>query len=149
MWSTLIALLSLSASALIAFYLSHRVLHTRPKWIDETMEDFFKPDEEGKNIVDLIGEKFGRSFRMSLLAQKSGDVRHAKMIESRVMSAAVDHVPELKMGLKILKQFGLEDLANSEDLPYLLQLAKKYGIFGNLGLGPQKEKSSSDYGWNP
>lgn len=110
----------------------------RPEWIDETvteyMETFLKPDEQGNSLIDGIVEKlaqrFGQGFRMSLMAQKSGEVRHHKAIEERVFKAVVDKSPEMKIGMKVLDELGLSDLATPENLPALLQIANKYGVFG-------------------
>jgi len=89
-----------------------------------------EPDEEGKNIVDYLAERFGKGFRMSLLAQKSGDARHEKMIENRVFEAALEKSPELKIGMKVMEEFGLGDLMTPENMPALLKIANKYGLFG-------------------
>jgi len=128
-----IALLSV-ISALTALFLAFRIYRKAPPWIDEKIEGltstFLEPDEEGKNIVDHLAERFGKGFRMSLLAQKSGDARHEKMIESRVFEAALEKSPELKIGMKVMEEFGLGDLMTPENMPALLKIANKYGLFG-------------------
>jgi len=130
-----IALLSV-ISALTALFLAFRIYHKAPPWIDEKIEGltstFLEPDEEGKNIVDHLADRFGRGFRMSLLAQKSGDARHEKMIEGRVFEAALEKSPELKIGMKVMEEFGLGDLMTPENMPALLKLANKYGLFGMM-----------------
>ena len=135
MINAVITVLSL-LSAFGALFLAFKIYRSAPPWIDEKIENllgtFLEPNEEGKNLVDLLGERFGRSFRMSMLAQKSGEVRHNKAIEKRVFQAVVDKSPEMKIGLKVLDEFGLGDLATPENLPALLQIANKYGLFGML-----------------
>jgi len=132
-FNELIAFLSLF-SAFFALLLAFRIYRKAPPWIDEKIEGltatFLQPDEEGKNIVDYLAERFGKGFRMSLLAQKSGEVRHEAAIEKRVFEAALDKSPELKIGMKVLDELGLGDLATPENLPALLQIANKYGLFG-------------------
>jgi len=139
--STIIAVSSL-VSALVLGLSALRIARSfqrhRPAWIDETveeyMETFLKPNPDGDSlidgIVDKVSERFGKGFRMSLMAQKSGEVRHANMIEKRVFEAALDKSPELKIGMKVLDELGLGDLATPENLPALLQIANKYGLFG-------------------
>lgn len=100
-----------------------------------------KPDEEGNSFIDLLAARFGKGFRMSLLAQKSGEVRHQKMIENRVFEAIKDHNPEIKLALTALDKFGLGDLATPENMPALIQVANKYGLFGVLGNTPGKSRS--------
>jgi len=118
---------------LTALFLAVRIYRKAPPWIDEKIEGvmstFLEPDEDGKNIVDHLGDRFGRGFRMSLMAQKSGEVRHNKAIEERVFNAVVEKSPEMKLGMKVLDELGLGDLATPENLPALLQIAEKYGVF--------------------
>jgi hypothetical protein len=135
-FNEVIALLSVF-SAFFALLLAFRIYRKAPPWIDEKIEGlmstFLEPDEEGKNIVDHLASRFGQGFRMSLLAQKSGEVRHEQAIEKRVFEAAVEKSPELKIGLKVLEEFGLGDLATPENLPALLKIANKYGLFSMIG----------------
>ena len=137
----ILALLSL-VSALVmgglALNIARGFQKRRPVWIDDTieeyMETFLKPSEAGisllDGVVDKVADRFGKGFRMSLMAQKSGEVRHEKAIEKRVFEAAMEKSPELKIGLKVLDEFGLGDLATPENLPALLKIANKYGLFG-------------------
>ena len=130
---------------------AHKMFNSQPKWlnslientsetaldkindfIDGKIEQFLLPDESGNNFVDLLAQRFGKGFRMSLMAQKSGEARHHKMIENRVFDALKQNSPELNLGLKALEQFGLGDLATPENLPALLQVAQKYGLFGSF-----------------
>jgi len=135
-FNELIAFLSLF-SAFFALLLAFRIYRKAPPWIDEKIEGligtFLEPDEEGKNLVDHLGARFGQGFRMSLLAQKSGQVRHEKGIEKRVFQAVMDKSPEMKIGMKILEELGLDDLATPENMPALLSVAKKYGVFDMFG----------------
>jgi len=142
MFNELIALVSV-ISAISALLLALRIYRKAPPWIDDKIEGltatFLEPDNEGKTMVDYIADRFGQGFRMSLLAQKSGEVRHEKMIEKRVFTAAVDKIPELKIGMKVLDELGLGDLATPENMPALLQIANKYGLFNVLkGNSPGK-----------
>jgi len=81
-------------------------------------------------MVDLIGERLGASIKGGLMGHASGEARHERAIEKRVFQAVVDKSPEMKIGLKVLDEFGLGDLATPENLPALLQIANKYGLFG-------------------
>lgn len=133
MLNNVIAFLSVF-SAFFALLLAFRIYRKAPPWIDEKIEGltstFLEPDAEGKNIVDYLAERFGKGFRMSLLAQQSGNVRHEKMIEKRVFDAALEKSPELKIGMKVMEEFGLGDLMTPENMPALLKIANKYGLFG-------------------
>ena len=132
-------------TAIGALTLAFRFYHNAPPWIDAKIENllgtFLEPDEEGKNLVDHLADRFGRGFRMSLLAQKSGEVRHEKMLEKRVFEAVKSNSPELQLGLKALEQFGLGDLATPENLPALLALANKYNLFGMMKGNPGSQGS--------
>ena len=140
MFNDLIALLSVF-SAVCALLLAFRIYRKAPPWIDEKIEGlmgtFLEPDKEGislmDRIVDKLADRFGKGFRMSLLAQKSGQVRHEKGIEKRVFQAVMDKSPEMKIGMKVLEELGLDDLATPENMPALLSIAKKYGVFDMLG----------------
>ena len=111
-----------------------RFFHNEPAWLEARIEGllgtFFEPDKDGQNMVDLIGERLGRSIKGGLMGHRSGEVRHERAIEKRVFQAVVDKSPEMKIGLKVLDEFGLGDLATPENLPALLQIANKYGLFG-------------------
>lgn len=96
------------------------------------MSTFFEPDAEGHNLVDTIGERLGASIKGGLMGHRSAEVRHEKMLEKRVFSAALEKIPELKIGMQALDSFGLGDLATAENLPALLQLANKYGLLGMM-----------------
>lgn len=144
MFSEVIAVVSLISALILglsALRIAKSFQSRRPAWIDETveeyMETFLAPNKEGVSVLDgvveKIAERFGRGFRMSLMAQKSGEVRHTKAIENRVFEAVVDKSPEMKMAMKVLEQLGLDDLATPENMPALLQIANKYGLFGMLG----------------
>jgi len=111
-----------------------KFFHNEPSWIEPRIEGllgtFLEPNPEGKNMVDLIGERLGASIKGGLMGHRSGEVRHEKAIENRVFQAVVEKSPEMKIGLKVLDEFGLGDLATPENLPALLQIANKYGLFG-------------------
>ena len=145
MLNTVIAVTSL-ITTIGALCLAFRLYRNAPPWIDEKIENtlgiFLEPDKEGRNLVDQLADRFGKGFRMSLLAQKSGEARHEKMLEGRVFKAVMDKSPELKIGMEALKQFGLGDLATPENLPALLSLANKYGLFGMLKGNPSGGGSS-------
>lgn len=119
----------------VAIYAIWSIRH-RPVWIDELIEEggdlLFKPDESGKSLIDHLAARFFQSAKMSLLAGRSGEVRHQKMIESRVFDALKDKSPELKLALSALDQFGLGDLATPENLPALITVANKYGLFNQF-----------------
>ena len=148
MLSVIIALTSLF-STFLALSLAFRVYRKAPPWIDEKIEGFLstflQPDEEGKNLVDHLADRFGRGFRMSLLSQKSGEVRHEKMLEKRVFDAAMEKSPEMKIGMQVLDKLGLGDLATPENIPALFKLADKYGLLGMLkGNSPGSESSHGE-----
>lgn len=148
MFNQVIAILSL-VSAFAALFIAFRIYRKAPPWIDDKIEGvlatFLEPDAEGKNVVDHIADRFGKGFRMSLLAQKSGEARHQKAIENRVFEAVMEKSPEMKIGMKVLDELGLGDLATPENLPALLEIANKYGLFGLVN----QKKNSPNFGWNP
>lgn len=149
--TVLLAVLNVGV-ALYVLINARRLFKKEPEWLNEFVEDkkvsviegandfidqkiasFMAVDPEtGVNFVDALAARFGKGFRMSLLAQKSGEARHTQMIENRVFDAMKDQSPELKLGLQALDKFGLGDLATPENLPALLQIAQKYGLFGNF-----------------
>lgn len=143
MFSEVLAVVSLLSALILglsALRIAKSFQSRRPVWIDETIEEyletFLTPNKEGVSVLDGIVEKvaarFGQGFRMSLMAQKSGEVRHNKAIENRVFEAVIDKSPEMKIAMKALEQLGLDDLATPENMPALIQIANKYGIFGML-----------------
>jgi hypothetical protein len=133
--NTAIAVISL-ITTMVVLSMAWRFFHNEPPWLEERIEGllgtFFEPDENGKNMVDAIGARLGASIKGGLMGHASGEARHEKMLEKRVFSAVVEKSPELQIGIKALEQFGLEDLATPENLPALLSLANKYGLFGML-----------------
>ena len=152
MYSVILPLISMGVTLCVAFF-ALRTFQKRPAWIEDTVDElmsgFLQVDEQGKNLVDHLAERFGKGFRMSLLAQKSGEARHEKMLENRIIGAMMDKSPELKIAMAGLKQFGLEDIATPENMPALLKLAHKYGLFG-MSQGIQANPSSNNKGrWNP
>jgi len=135
MIGTIVAVVSLILAASALFF-ARRVYYQSPPWIDEKIEGltatFLEPDEEGKNIVDHLAERFGKGFRMSLIGAKGHETQHEKMIENRVFDAAMEKSPELKIGMKVMEEFGLGDLMTPENMPALLKIANKYGLFGMM-----------------
>jgi len=111
-----------------------RFFHNEPPWLEARIEGllgtFFEPDKDGQNMVDMIGNRLGASIKGGLMGHKSGEVRHERAMEKRVFQAVVDKSPEMKIGLQVLDELGLGDLATPENLPTLLQIANKYGLFG-------------------
>jgi len=127
----------------IALYVLKRasaMFKSEPEWLNDFVEDkkislmesFVNEDENGNSFMDAVAQRFGQSLRMSLMAQKSGEVRKTKAIEGRVFEAVKENSPELKIGLKALEHFGLGDLATPENLPALMQVAQKWGLFGSF-----------------
>jgi len=124
-----------------------KFFHNEPVWLEERIEGllstFFEPDENGKNMVDQIGARLGASIKGSFMGQRSGEVRHEKMLETRVFDAAVENIPELKIGMAALEKLGLGDIATAENAPALLGLAQKWGLLGFLG---KKNNPGQGYG---
>ena len=120
-------------TTVLMLYIAFKVYRKAPPWVDEKIEGFvatfLEPDEQGKNVVDQLAERFGKGFRMSLLAQKSGEVRHQKGIEKRVFQAIKENVPEVRLGIKAAESFGLGDLVEEpEDAMALMSVLKRFGI---------------------
>ena len=132
----------------IVLFMAWNFFHNEPPWLEERIESlvgtFLEPDESGKNMVDLIGVRLGASIKGGLMGHASGEARHEKAIEKRVFQAVIDKSPEMKIGLKALEEFGLGDLATPENLPALIQIANKYGLFGMLKGNPNR--SGEAYG---
>ena len=139
MLNTLLTLVSLISTGIVLF-LAWRFFHNEPPWLATRLESllgtFLEPGEDGKNMVDLIGERLGASIKGGLMGHASGEARHQKALEGRVFQAVMDKSPELKIGVAALEQFGLGDLATPENLPALMQIAQKYGLFGMLKGNP-------------
>ena len=139
MLNTVLTLISFGMTLSVLF-LAWRFFHNEPPWLADRIEGllgtFLEPDEQGKNMVDLIGERLGKSIKGGLMGHASGEARHEKMLEGRVFQAVMDKSPELKIGMQVLDQFGLGDLATPENLPALMQIAQKYGLFGLLKGNP-------------
>lgn len=138
--TVLLAVLNVGVAAYVLIN-ARRMFTRKPVWLDDLFEDadgwvsekikvMLTPDpESGMNFVDALADRFGKGFRMSLLAQKSGVARHEKMIEGRVFDALKENSPELQLGITALDKLGLGDLATPENMPALLKVAQKYGIF--------------------
>ena len=129
-------------------FIAFRLFRKAPPWLDEKIEStfavFLEPDDQGRNMVDALGERLGRSIKGGLMGHASGEARHEKMLEKRVIGALMDNSPEMKIGMQVLDKFGLGDIATPENLPALLNLANKYGLFGLLKGNP--DRSSEAYG---
>lgn len=150
----IVAVMGLIITAVIGGYAlltARKIYRQAPLWVDGLIEDLpekvdgvidrqleraMAPDpQSGMNLIDMLAARFGKGFRMSLLAKKSGDARHENMIENRVFEAAKEQIPELQIGIAALEQFGLGDLATPENLPALYKIAKKYGLLGGDSTG--------------
>jgi len=122
------------ATTIIMLILAGRLYYRSPKWIDQKIEDtlaiFLKPDKEGHSMLDGIGERIGVSIKMGFMGQKSGVVRHNKMIEGRVFDAIKENVPEIKIGLKIAEKVGLGDLMEdpADAMAVMGILKNRFGI---------------------
>jgi len=149
-FNEVIALLSVF-SAFFALLLAFRIYRKAPPWIDEKIEGvmgiFLEPDKEGKNLVDRLADRFGTGFRMSLLAQKSGEARHGKAIQKRVFDAIKEKIPEVRLGIKAAEQFGLGDLVEDpEDAMALMGVLKRFGIDPMAFLKGNSPGSESGHG---
>ena len=129
MLNTLLTVVSLVLTAAVLFLAFKNFINQK---IEDLLSTFFKPDEDGKNMIDMVGVRLGASIKGGLMGHASGEARHQKALEGRVFQAVMDKSPELKIGMAALEQFGLGDLATPENLPALMQLAQKYGLFGML-----------------
>ena len=133
----------------IVLFMAWNFFHNEPPWLEERIEGllgtFLEPDENGKNMVDLIGVRLGASIKGGLMGHASGEARHEKAIEKRVFQAVVDKSPEMKIGLKVLEDLGLGDLATPENLPALLQIASKYGLL-DRSKGNASQRAGQAYG---
>jgi hypothetical protein len=143
--NTAIAVISL-ITTVVVLSMAWRFFHNEPPWlearIDGLLGTFFEPGPEGTNLIDMIGERLGASIKGGLMGHKSGEARHEKMLEKRVFGAVLEKSPELQIGMKALESFGLGDLATPENLPALLSLANKYGLFNLLkGNSPGESRS--------
>lgn len=141
--TVLLAVLNVGVAAYVLIN-ARRMFTSKPVWVNELFEDadnwledkikvMLTPDpESGMNFVDALAARFGKGFRMSLLAQKSGEARHEKMIEGRVFEAVKANSPEIQLGVTALDKLGLGDLVTAENMPALLKVAQKYGVFDNF-----------------
>jgi len=129
-----------------------RFFHNEPPWLENRIEGllgtFFEPDENGQNMVDMIGVRLGASIKGGLMGHRSGEVRHEKALEKRVLQAVMDKSPEMKIGMQVLEEVGLGDLATPENMPALMTLAKKYGVFDMIpGLLKGNSPGESGHGY--
>ena len=143
MLNTVLACISL-VTTLIVLSMAWRFFHNEPPWLEGRIENtlgiFLEPGEDGKTGLDMIGEKLGRSIKGGLMGHASGEARHEKMLETRVIGALMDKSPEMKIGMQVLEKFGLGDIATPENIPALLSLANKYGLFGMLKGNPSQSE---------
>lgn len=159
MINTIIAIVTLLITVVIsvqALRIARGFQKNAPEWMDGFIEDkasgmleavMAPHPETGQNFIDVLAHRFGTGFRMSLMAQKSGDVRHVKGVKQKVFDAAIDNVPELKAAKMLAEKVGLGDLVNAEDAPILLEMAQKYGLLdgakGMLGANPRGNNGQS------
>ena len=133
----------------IVLFMAWNFFHNEPPWLEERIEGllstFLEPDDKGQNMVDVIGQRLGASIKGGLMGHASGEARHEKMLETRVIGAMMEKSPELKIGMQVLDQLGLGDIATPENLPALINLANKYGLFGMLK-GKNPSSGGEGYG---
>ena len=106
--------------------------------------------EESPSNLDVLVSRFASAMVGNInrveAGMKSGEVRHLRAIDSRVLEAVKTNNPDIRVATRILEELGLGDLTeNQEDLKYVLE---KYG--GMLGMGNngnpmQRSQSRSQY----
>lgn len=105
--------------------------------------------EESPCNLDVLASRFASAMVGNLnrveAGMKSGEVRHLRAIDNRVLEAVKTNNPDIRVATRILEELGLGDLTeNQEDLKYVLE---KYG--GMLGMGnnggDQPGQSRSQY----
>lgn len=123
----------------------HNWLEKRGTFGDQIGEWLLESDGEGQpNNLDVLSSRFASAMVGNInrvdAGMKSGEVRHQKMIDNKIFGAMSAQNPDMRIVTRILTELGLEDLANAEDLPYVLNwLRKNQG----LGFSPQQHSSSN------
>lgn len=145
-------------STVFVLVLAWRFFHTAPPWLDEKIEStigvFLQPDKDGVSMMDHLGQNLGMSIKAGLMGQRSGQVRHGKMIEKRVFEAVKENIPEVKIGLKLAEKFGLGDLVEDPADAYAVMqvLKNRFGIDaasflkGGAGSNPANSPQNQNYG---
>jgi len=87
-------------------------------------------------LTALTGQNLAKSMRLSAAAEISGDVRHEKAIENRVMEAVKTSMPDSEV-FWVLEKLGLADLTSPEDVAVVMRVVKRLGIDKVLGGVPQ------------
>lgn len=85
-----------------------------------------------------VGSQIAASIRGSVMGSASGEARHLKGIEAKVMDLMEPDAPEMKLAKKIMDRIGLP----TEELPYVIQTLQKYGHMGSPGV-PRNNSSNS------
>lgn len=78
-------------------------------------------------LTQLTGQNLAKSMRLSAAAEVSGDVRHEKAIENRVMEAVKTNMPDSEV-FWILEKLGLADVTSPEDIAIVMRVVKRLGL---------------------
>ncbi len=70
-----------------------------------------------------VGSQIASSIKGSIMGVQSGESRHLKSIEAKVMDVLEPDAPEMKLAKSILERIGLP----IDELPYVIQTLQKYG----------------------
>ncbi len=90
-----------------------------------------------------VGSQIASSIRGSVMGSASGEARHLKGIEAKVMDLMEPDAPEMKLAKSILERIGLP----IEELPYVIQTLQKYGHMNPQGFqGNNGSKSKNVFG---
>jgi len=135
---------------LASIFFIDRRLSREHNWIEErgTLGDqlgawLLESDGEGQPTnLDVVSRRFASAMVGNInrvdAGMKSGEVRRQKMIDNKIFGAMNAKNPEMRVVTRLLEEIGLEDLANAEDLPYVLNWLRK-----NQGLGFNQMHNSS------
>lgn len=70
-----------------------------------------------------VGSQIAASIKGSFMGVQSGESRHLKQIEGKVISALEPDAPEMKLAQEVMNRIGLP----ADELPAVLAVLQKYG----------------------
>jgi len=158
-----IAVILTSASSIIDFIqtwhireVQNQLKSAQKRWderggIGDQLGDWLlekRPEDQLSNLEFLsakVGQTLYASLRSGSAAVSSGEKRHENMVENRTLEALEASDPEMKMLKSVFERLGLDDLWNPSDIPAVVNVLRKHGVFGQAGSNPSRE---TQVGWN-
>lgn len=112
-------------------------------------EWLLEPREDGVNNLQAISSHVANAMVVGINSQAagraSGDARHQKMVDNKLFNALSAANPDLGMIKAFLTKIGLEELATSEQLPYVMRFLKKSNLLPFLNKDGQAVRTGSSF----